>query len=327
MKTRIFIIGLIFISHFALAQQIPKTVIAEHFTNTYCSICASRNPGLFSNLNSFPQVIHIAYYPSAPYATCPLSMHNPSEADARTNYYGIYGGTPQLVVGGSVVSGAFTNSGIFSSQLSATSSFALATSIYKVGTDSIAVSIVVKKVDTSSLSSLGLFASIVEDTLSFMASNGEPANYDVFRKSLWGTAPLNITAPVSVGDSSVYVKTVGINSVWNLSRLYSVSILQRADKIVVQASKSAHLELPAKVANVFQRAAIAVYPNPATDKLFIEKHSISASVHIIDNKGREVRYISELFDNFIDLSTLKAGAYFLFVNDNGLERSAMFIKQ
>jgi hypothetical protein len=107
-----------FMSHFAVARQIPKAVIAEHFTNTWCSICASRNPGLLSNLNSFPQLIHIAYYPSSPHAGCPLTMHNPVEANARTNYYGIYGGIPQLVVGGSVVSGVFTNPAIFSSQLS-----------------------------------------------------------------------------------------------------------------------------------------------------------------------------------------------------------------
>jgi hypothetical protein len=327
MKCILWVIAMSVISVFGNAQQIPKTVVAEHFTNTYCSICAARNPGLFSNLHDFPQVIHIAYYPSAPYAACPLSMHNPIEADARTNYYGIYGGTPQLVVGGSVVSGAFTDPTIFSSQLSATTSFALGTAISKVGIDSIAVTVVVKKVDTSSLTSLQLSASIVEDTLSFIAHNGETANYDVFRKALWGTSSLSITAPVSVGDSSVYTKTVAINSVWNLSRLYSVSILQRGDKEVVQASKSAHLELPASVGKVFKRATIAVYPNPATDKLFIDKQSVSASVHIIDNKGREVKYVSELADEFIDLSSLQAGAYFLIVDDHGLKRSAMFIKQ
>ena len=32
--------------------QVPKKVIVEHFTNTLCSVCASRNPGFYSNLNN-----------------------------------------------------------------------------------------------------------------------------------------------------------------------------------------------------------------------------------------------------------------------------------
>lgn len=327
MKSILFIVALSLVSVFGNAQQIPKTVIAEHFTNTYCSICASRNPGLFSNLSAFPQVIHVAYYPSAPYAGCPLSMHNPTEADARTNYYGIYGGTPQLVIGGSVISGAFTNPAIFSSQLSLTTSFALNTYISKLTTDSIKITTVVKKVDTSSRSSLQLFGSIIEDTLSFLARNGETANYNVFRKALWGTTSLNITAPVSVGDSSIYSKTIAINSVWNLNRIYSISILQRADKAVVQATKSAHLMLPAKVDNAFQMNTILLYPNPATDKLFIDKPSTATSIQIIDIKGQEVMYLKELDGKFIDLSTLAKGTYFLIINDNNINRSAMFIKQ
>jgi len=327
MRNRFIIVALNLISLFARSQQVPKTVIAEHFTNTYCSICASRNPGLFSNLNSFPQVIHLAYYPSAPYASCPLSMHNPGENNARTMFYGVYGSTPQLVVGGSVITSSFTDPAIFSSQLSATSSFAMKTLIEKTGSDSITVKVIVKKVDTSSFTSLQLFACVAEDTLSFIAHNGETANYDVFRKALWGTTPLTITPPGSVGDSSIYMKAVPINSVWNLSRVYSVSIMQRADKGVVQASRSLNLQVPAAVAGISQKVAEPVYPNPASDKLFFDRRPSFTSAHIIDNNGVEVKGISKPGDNFIEISTLSTGIYLLILNEGGQLRTEKFIKK
>lgn len=51
------------------AQQVPKKVLVAHFTNTRCSVCASRNPGFFNNLDNQNNgdLIHIAYHPSRPY--------------------------------------------------------------------------------------------------------------------------------------------------------------------------------------------------------------------------------------------------------------------
>ena len=87
-----------------LLSQVPKKTIVEHFTNTKCSICASRNPGFYTNLNNQPGVLHLAIHPSSPYNGCQLYQQNSSENDARTNYYGVYGGTPRLVINGSVIS-------------------------------------------------------------------------------------------------------------------------------------------------------------------------------------------------------------------------------
>ena len=99
--------------------QVPKKVIVEHFTNTKCSVCASRNPGFYTNLNAQSGVIHLAIHPSSPYAACVLSMHNPVENDGRTNYYSIYGGTPRLVIQGTVISSSadYSMSSIFAPYL------------------------------------------------------------------------------------------------------------------------------------------------------------------------------------------------------------------
>lgn len=87
-----------------LFSQVPGNILVEHFTNTKCSVCASRNPGFQANLNAHPAVKLLSIHPSAPYSTCLLSQQNTADNDARTNYYGVYGGTPRLVINGTVIS-------------------------------------------------------------------------------------------------------------------------------------------------------------------------------------------------------------------------------
>lgn len=92
------------------AQMVAKKVIVEHFTNSRCGVCASKNPSLFTNLTSHPDILHISYHPSSPYSSCVFSQSNPAENDSRTNFYGIFGGTPRIVIQGDVISSS-TNFG------------------------------------------------------------------------------------------------------------------------------------------------------------------------------------------------------------------------
>ncbi|NDC40343.1 MAG: T9SS C-terminal target domain-containing protein [Chitinophagia bacterium] len=327
MKTKIQLLAFCLLPLWANCQQIAKTVIAEHFTNTYCSICASRNPGLFNTLSNYPQVIHLAYYPSSPYAACPLSRHNPAENDARTNYYGIYGATPKLVVGGALITGPFTDTSIFSAPLSLTTSFAMQVTCMRAGADSITTQIKIKKVDTSSLTSLQLFGCVAEDTLVFAAQNGEPANYDVFRKALWGTSSLSVTAPASVGDSMVYSKTIATNTAWNVSRIYAVAILQTNSRQVVQASKSARLGVPAAVNEVTQQQPITLFPNPCNEVLYLGKPAEGAVLQVYNSAGAAIDLLAVNNGASLNVSSLKPGIYFLVATINGVATRSSFIKQ
>jgi hypothetical protein len=327
MRQIISYIGALLISFQAAAQQIPRTVVAEHFTNTYCSVCASRNPGLFTNLAAFPQVLHIAYYPSSPYPACPLSMHNASESDARTNYYGIYGSTPHLLISGTEVS-SFTPTSIYSSQLPVTTSFAVAAALTVKNTDSIAVRIVVKKVDTSSLTTLALYSAALEDTVFFTARNGETKHVNVFRSSFWGTTSLNVSAPVAVGDSSVYEKTIARKTTWNINRIYAVAILQQTNKNIVQAARSANISDTTTAMNGMNTPTVAkVYPNPATNSLFIDGYTDVSTVSVTDVSGRVIKQlIIDKSNNSIDISSLQSGSYILKLNDGTAPKPLQFIK-
>lgn len=300
------IVGLI--SSNVFAQQVPKNIVAEHFTNTYCSICAANNPGFYNNLSGFPGVLHIAFHPSAPYSSCTLNQHNKTENDARTNFYGVYGSTPRLVVQGKVVPGSLSNSTIFSNEQGKTTSFEVKTIITEAPANMLNVTIVIKKKDTSSLGSLNLYTAIVEDTVFFAAPNGENKHYDVFRKSVWGSSPSNIAAPVAVGDSVVQTQQLAINSVWNKSRVYAITILQDGNKNAVQATKSNHLmpttgiRLPGA-----GKVGIRIYPNPANDVVKIEGAGISM-VQVTDLNGKVVQSLPGNI-NSIDVSDLQKGIY------------------
>ena len=83
-KFKISTFAILFFSQFGFSQVAKKT-IAEHFTNINCNICASRNSGIYTNLNTQSNLIHLAIHPSSPYSSCLLYQQNEAANDARTN--------------------------------------------------------------------------------------------------------------------------------------------------------------------------------------------------------------------------------------------------
>ncbi len=119
----ILVVTVAFIVSATSFAQVSKTIVVEHFTNSVCSICASRNPGFYENLSEQENVLHLAIHPSAPYSSCIFNLNNVIENDDRTNYYGIYGSTPRLVIQGDVISSSadYSSASIFTPYLDATS--------------------------------------------------------------------------------------------------------------------------------------------------------------------------------------------------------------
>jgi hypothetical protein len=307
---------------------VPKRVIAEHFTNTYCSICAANNPNLYQNLWNFPQVIHISYYPSAPYPACPINQQNTSENDARTQYYGIYGSTPKLEIQGVLVpfTSGFSNPAIYQSQLNQLTSFDMHITLQLSGTDSLLTTTTIKKTDTSSLTSLLLYGGVAEDTLTFNANNGETVHYDVFHKSIWGTTSLSITAPTNIGDSIVYLKKIAKNSTWNLQRFYAYAILQQTNKSVVQAATSAHISSTTGIGTI-PSTDYLVYPNPTSDKIHLQLAEIPAHISIISATGITVYETDKNeWNTTLSLVDVPTGLYFLQIRSNSLNINTKIYK-
>ncbi|MBK8144407.1 MAG: hypothetical protein IPK62_05075, partial [Bacteroidetes bacterium] len=183
--------------------QIPKTTLVEHFTNSSCGVCAYTNPFIADTLSNFPDVLRIAFYPSSPYANCFFSLQNPIENDARTNFYGVYGGTPKLLVNGELTTLANLDSKLQTAAVD-TTSYKLRLTQEFVAMDSVWVRLMIKKVAPDFLVEALLFMGAAEDTVFQTTGNGESVHRDVFRKAMTNAIGDNILLPIAVNDSVVF---------------------------------------------------------------------------------------------------------------------------
>ena len=254
------------------AQKVPLKSILEHFTNTKCSVCASRNPGLISNINKFPSLSYISIHPSAPYSGCILSLQNTSTNDQRTNFYGVYGSTPRIVINAKAIVNSidYSDSNVLKPYLNLQSSFDIKMKITRIKTDSMTYQIAIYKVDTSSLDSANLFSGNIEDTVFVNGGNGEARHYHVLR---YGVQEI-LKLPSNMNDSIVIKKSVKLNSIWDEKRISSFAILQSiSSNLLIQTGMTGLLPKFSSGSSSIQLSTnstkISVYPNPANSYLVV----------------------------------------------------------
>lgn len=275
----------------AVQAQAPKSIVVEHFTNSRCSICADQNPAFYQNLANHPEVKHIAYYPTSPYVNCLLAQHNPTESDARTQYYGLYGSTPKIAIQGVPVSNSpnpFPNPNLYDSYQGQTSAFALKV-VQTKELDTIRIRIVLKTVAPHFFNFLRLYAAVAEDTVFYSSPNGESLHHDVFRKSFFGADGLTITPAPNTGDSVVFESKIGKHPTWNFSRIFSYAIVQNTStKALVQsdfADPSAGTVAGIQDLKTHE-SDILLYPNPSFSGFRVDTQSDNnISIKIYSSTG------------------------------------------
>ncbi len=311
---------LLIISAITSYAQVNRKIIVEHFTNTICGNCAGANPGFFTNVNNQSGVIHMSVHPSAPYSGCLLHQHNTTQNNARTNYYGIFGSTPRLVIQGTVIASSanYSLSTIFTPYLSQTSPASIRIEQTKYGNDSIRSTVIVKTVAAHSLGNLSLFVALAEDTIFYNSPNGETHHYNVFRKSLTAATGLVVTLPATIGDSIVYTMSSLKSTAWNFSRIYTLAVLQETtSKAVVQAeSVPANLNTTiTAIKNKKEDAGILVYLN---DKILTIENSTNTKnlrLKVYNIQGQKV--INKSFDqskHLLNIENIPAGIYLYELN-------------
>ena len=241
-KKFIHILAALLLSTSIMAQEVAQNIIVEHFTNTRCSICANRNQGFYQNLDNHPSVLHISYHPSSPYSNCLLNNHNPMENDERTKYYGIYGGTPRLVIQGTVIPAStnYSEASLFVDYENKTSPISIeVTQELNEDASIITIYTTLKNEAAHNLSDLIILAGVAENIIFYDSPNGETEHKDVFRKA--GTDisgnPVSITG--NAGEEKKMSFTVAVSNEWDLARIFSYVILQeKSMKAVVQSNVS-----------------------------------------------------------------------------------------
>lgn len=273
--------------------QSPKTVLIEHFSNTKCSICASRNPGFYNVLSNYPQVIHITFHPSSPYSSCYFNLQNVTENDDRTKFYGLYGSTPQFVLNGKNLpsTNPAINTTTIDTALNQTSPVEILATEELVGADSVKVRVVLRTTGLVGASELLLFAGVAQDTVQYSAGNGEQLHRDVFRKALSKVKGDTIQTP-ALNDSVVLQYTYRIGSGWRAANLNTIAWVQvPANKQVLNAAKSHRLTNVVSGINEAKKSnAFAVYPNPFNNTLQVTGYDVKTenTVEIFDILGSKV---------------------------------------
>lgn len=315
MRKLFFILTILF-SGAQLWSQVNQTVIVEHFTNSRCSVCASRNPAFYNLINDYPEVLHIAYHPSSPYSTCIFSQHNPAENDARTNYYGIYGGTPSVVVQGKVIApqNPLLTASQIEDKLGLAADFSISVEQIQNTDEEAEVTIVIKRIRNSGQENFNMYAIVAEKEIEYNAPNGESLHHDVFRKILFDT-PVSI---VNLGDSVVLSRSYSIDNEWVANQMYVAVMLQDASsKSVLQSAASDLLSNPQSIINndIIESNDL-YYPNPANQHIKLNRSETGryTSAKIYDVNGRLLISSLELYK--IDISNLKSGLYFIYSTRN-----------
>ena len=311
---------------FGIKAQRIQTPLVEHFTNTSCGICANNNMGYFNTLNQYPNAIHISFHPSAPYANDIFNLENRSENDGRTQYYNIYGGTPRLVVNGTVIQNNQLNQ-VLNTASQRTSNFELHTAVWPVSGSTFKARVVVKKIAADTLSSANLFMGVAEDTINQTTNNGETAHYNVFRKALTNVLGDAIPLPSAVNDSLVVELNFNALPSWNTQNLFAFGILQGANKLVVNSGKSATVghSVSVQPETVISDVSALVFPNPSLNKKAVALWPLS-DFQVLSSTGLVVYEQKNVNQNdVILLSHLKTGLYFVSAKYKGISRHQKII--
>lgn len=315
--------------------EVPKMVIVEHFTNTRCSVCASRNPGFYNNYNSSNSgdMIHLAIHPSRPYSSCVLNQHNSVQNDDRTKYYGVFGSTPRLVINGDVIpaSASYNSPSLFTPYKGQTTPISLSLSQEFKGMDSIMVRVVAKVEATHSLGVQNLYVVLAEDTLFYNAPNGENEHFDVFRTSLFGNTGMQVTLPTNEGDSIVFEKTVGIHSDWEEERMFALAILQNDnDNEVTQSARLNAIGDNPNVNSITEmenRIGLNLFPNPVSELLNVrvDVNGIQ-DYQIISSNGIQVRRGEFEKELRFHTNELPFGLYYIVISNEQGVWTKQFVK-
>ncbi len=305
-----FLFATIFMS--SIFSQVEKTVIVEHFTNTKCGICASKNPAFYAVLDSYPNVLHIAYHPSSPYPACIFSQHNPVENDARTNYYGIYGPTPLVVLQGEVlgIQSPMIKPEQVENELGQESDFSISIQHILTSENTIEVTILIERVSGNGSEDISFYAVLVEKEIAYNAPNGENLHHDVFRLVI---DEESMSLP-NIGSSKTIVKNMVINNDWVAEEMVAIGILQDPlTKEVIQSAEST------SATSLFEsnthEVKVLLYPNPVTRSLFVQPNErerfVSADVYSL--LGNRMVQFTDI--NKMDMSGLPSGYYFVVLTD------------
>ncbi|MBK8967216.1 MAG: Omp28-related outer membrane protein [Lewinellaceae bacterium] len=310
------------------AQGLPKKyVLIEHFTNSNCSICASRNPTFYNLIGGYADdVRHLSIHPPVPYSSCKFYQANTSENSARTNLYGI-SGTPRVALNGTLapVSSQLLPQATLEAQLNQESPIAI--EVTEGGNaPNKTITVTVTTYGTVPAGSYKLFAAVAESTVNYNAPNGESKHHDVFHAMLPGIDGQNITLP-AVGNSASFnfnfTHTAPSGWTSNFDSLYVLAFVQNAGtKEILNTGTRFDPQFVGTGEAAAKPQAIRIQPNPVQDEaaVFLPNETIErVDVFSINGSLNYTSRVQQHEQVRIPTGNLTPGIYLVkLLGENGL---------
>jgi hypothetical protein len=177
-----------------------------------------------------------------------------------------------------------------------------------------------------------LFVALAEDTVFYAGPNGETQHYNVFRKTLTGSAGIAVNLPASVGDSLVYEMRSPANSAWNFSRIFTLAILQddNTKSLTQSESVSAKANTVMNIQNLPGSSQLAVFaPRDGSRNIYIQGADVNAnlSLELSDINGKTILTKNiQLEKEMINGAALSRGTYIYIVRkENKIVKSGKLV--
>jgi len=313
-------------------QSVKKYVMLEHFTNSKCSICASKNPAFYALINQaqyLDDVHHVSIHPSVPYNTCVFYLANPTENNNRASLYGIQG-TPQVAINGKPpVSLSSFSAATLQAELNQTSPLYLQVEENDIAGGQRHVSIKARTVGDIPAGNYKIYAAVVEKTINMTTPNTETVHHDVFRKMLPDINGATFN-PAAIGETLEFNYNFDLNPNWIAGEIYVVAFVQNitTEAVLNSGTKFDAIVLDAK--DIADNKLLKIFPNPAQESATITLAGDQADqLDIFAMNGQRV--ISQsLFQQetvFVSTAAFAPGIYFVKVTGEKGTYTTKLVKQ
>lgn len=314
----------------SLLAQAKKYVLLEHFTNSQCSICASRNPAFFNLISKYEgDVHHLAIHPSVPYPSCVFHQGNPADNNARKDYYGVFGTPNVYMLGVKTSSGAtLLAEADLQAQLGQTSPLQLL--VEETGGANRDVTVTVNSLGTPPSGDLRLFVAVVEKEINQTTGNGESVHHNVLRDFITANTGDAFT-PAASGSGTTATFSYSLDNSWNADEIYVMAFIQEWNsKEVINSGSSLDPPVTSTWAPGKELLSLELFPNPADRQvqLRLAEKSGNARLVLFNALGQPVlseNNLSPAYD--LNLSGLENGWYIVQVEtDKGVVRRKLLKK-
>jgi hypothetical protein len=325
---------MLFLGTFSIAfgqVTAKKYVLIEHFTNSNCSSCASRNPAFFNLINQAQyadDVHHVSIHPMFPYSSCVFYQANTAENTAWTNLYPV-AGTPSIALNGTYQnpSNPILSEAKLLTYLNQTSPLHI--KVTETGPNNARqVKVTAKALDAIPAGNYKLFVAIVEKKINQQTGNGESMHHNVFRKMLTAVQG-NAFAVPNAGEIVEYDFSYSVSNNWNPDEIYVLAFVKEVDtKAVLNSGTRFDPVLTSTTESAPKQ--LQIFPNPATATAVLDLAVDQAvAVELFALNGQRFQTDFDAQGSLVSLNTasLPAGIYLVKITGSQATYTGKFIKQ